>query len=249
MHYQPSLGSPGLLLSATTKKKQASGSKLRNLAKLISWLDGYAALKCVDPMKIERLAKSEGESIDEVARVWSDVREDVRDIATLPGSSSEVVKISKYLNISRMAITLMGVGIILVFLVMSSLFSVLSNPSVRLGILIAVAGAYYVVFFSYFLLSRKLNKLVIGYYEKHQGEVAKQRRRIKIATQRLIDVLAMRIRASSDELPEKYKLRLFHDDYSNIRVLEGDNSTRKKPDAGQIIAVVKGRTISPPENK
>ena len=97
--------------------------------KLIAWLDGYVALKCVDPMKIERLAKSEGESIEDVQRIFSDVREDVQDIASLPGSSTEIVRTSKYLSIARMAITLMGVGIVLIFLIFSSLFSILSSPS------------------------------------------------------------------------------------------------------------------------
>ena len=227
-------------MSTRKKKNGASAGKLRNLAKLISWLDGYAALRCVDPIKMERLAKSEGDSMDEVKRLWSDVREDVRDIASLPGSSTDIIKTSKYLNLSRIAITLMGVGIVVIFLLVSSFIPALTNTSVRLGILVVVAGGYYAVFFTYFLLSRRLNRLVADHYEKHQGEVAKQRKHIKAVTQKMIDVLAMRIRASSDGTPEKYKLKLLNDDYSNIKVLGPSGGRRQN----EIIAVVKGRNAS-----
>jgi len=47
----------------------------------------------------------------------------------------------------------------------------------------------------------------------------------------------MRVRASEEETPEKYKLKLFHDDYSNIRIL---GKSGKHDD--EIIALVKGRS-------
>ena len=148
-------------------------SKLRNLAKLISWLDGYAALSCVDPVKIDRLARSEGSSIEEVQKIWSEVMEDVREIASLPGSSKDIVKTSRYLSFVRSAFTLMGVGIIGIFLLLSSIhiFPIFQSTAVRFGLLIAVAIGYYIVFFAYFLLSRRLTRLVADHYEKHRGEL------------------------------------------------------------------------------
>jgi len=219
-----------------------SSSKLRNLAKMISWLDGYAALSCGDPMKLERLAKSESDSIEEVGKVWNEVRRDVKEIAMLPSASDDIVRTSKYLNVARIAITLMGVGVILVFLLLSSFIPALRNSSVRIAVLIVVASLYYVVFFSYFLLGRRLNRLVAAYFEKHQGEVSKERRHAKAATQRLIDILAMKIRASPEENPENYKFKLLNDDYSNVRILQRNE---KRPD--EVVAVVKGRMT--PDNK
>ena len=209
---------------------------------MIYWLDGYAALSCVDPVKIDRLAKSEGSSIEEVQKVWSEVREDVREIASLPGSSKEIVKASRYLSFVRAGFTLMGVGIIAIFLLISSIhiFPIFQSTTARFGLLIAVAIGYYIVFFVYFLLSRRLTRLVANHYEKHKGELARQRKHIKAATQRLIDVLAMLVRASEEENPEKYKLKMLHDDYSNIHVIGKRNGGRGR--RNEFIAVVKGRS-------
>ena len=79
--------------------------------------------------------------------------------------------------------------------------------------------------------------MVADNYEKHKSELAGQKKRIKAATQRLIDVLASRVRAS-DETPEKYKLKLLHDDYSNIKILG------KSGRHDEIVAVVKGRSTA-----
>ena len=77
--------------------------------------------------------------------------------------------------------------------------------------------------------------MVADNYEKLRGELAGQRKHVKAAAQRLIDVLASRVRAS-DETPEKYKLKLLHDDYSNIRILGKTGRDE------EIIAVVKGKS-------
>jgi hypothetical protein len=90
--------------------------------------------------------------------------------------------------------------------------------------LIIFVGAYFVSFIIYFRLNKKLSRDVNTYYDKHQGEISRQRRHIKLVNQRLIDRLAMIIR-SGDYDPEKYKFSLFHNDYANIHVISEDKNS------------------------
>ena len=99
----------------------------------------------------------------------------------------------------------------------------------------AFIGAYFVGFGVYFRLNRKLTRMVNAFYESHMGEVARQRRHIKIDNQRLIDKLAMIVR-SQDLDPKKYKFSLFHDDYANINVISEDKNSIYK-------VTVKGKSL------
>ena len=216
---------------------------LRGLTKLISWLDGYAALACVDPVRIEKQVKtlsSSGKKDHEgkdIASAWQEIRKDVFEIAKLPGSSEEIAKASKRLGVVKLVFTFMGVGVIAVYLVLSTLgLLTLSGTAGRLELLIAVIIAYNAALFAYVALNRRFNSLVGSYYDKHATELARQRRHVKAVTQRVIDSLAARIRAQQID-PEKYKLSLFDKEYSNINILGQDKRGIK------YVASVKGRLV------
>ena len=68
----------------------------KQLATLISLLDGYAALSVTDPARIKRIVKNNSDDPD-VKAVWKDISKDVDDIAGLPSesdSNNEAIKTS-----------------------------------------------------------------------------------------------------------------------------------------------------------
>ena len=68
-----------------------------DLAKLISLLDGYAALSVADPARIRKIIKKSSDDT-ELESTWKDISQDVIDISTLPSESEEVMKKSKVLG-------------------------------------------------------------------------------------------------------------------------------------------------------
>jgi hypothetical protein len=207
----------------------------KELSTLISLLDGYAALSVVDPSRIRRIVKKNSDDTD-ISSVWKDISRDVDDISSLPSSSEQIMKQSRTLGILRPVIMFLGLIVFTIYFVLLG-SGVMRNLG-QLGTYVFLAGfigAYFVGFGVYFAMNRKLTRLVNNYYEKHTGEISKQRRRLKVVNQRLIDKLAQIVR-SHDYDPGKYKFSLFHDDYANINVVSEDKN--------QIYKVtVKGKSI------
>jgi hypothetical protein len=205
------------------------------LSKLISLLDGYAALSVVDPARIRRIVKKSSEDL-EIEAIWKEISRDVDDISSLPSSSEEVMKKSRVLGIMRPML------MFLVLIVLTIYFVLLSTGVIRnLGLigadvfLIGLVAAYVLVFGVYFILNRRLTRVVNSYYEKHTGEIARQRRHLKVVNQRLIDKLAQIVRSRNLD-PNKYQFSVFHDDYANINIVSEDKN--------QIYKVaVKGRSL------
>jgi len=202
---------------------------------MISMLDGYAALSITDPARIKRIAKNSSDDPD-VKAVWKEISKDVDDISGLPAESDEVVKQSRRLGILRPVIMFLGLIVFTIYFVLLG-----TGVIAHLGILGTYAllgafiGAYFVGFAVYFILNRRLTRTANAYDDSHQGEVARQRRHIKVVNQRLIDKLAMIIR-SEDRDPKKYKFRLFHNDYANINVVSEDKNSI-------YTVTVKGKTL------
>ncbi|MDA4112025.1 MAG: hypothetical protein OK439_05760 [Thaumarchaeota archaeon] len=207
----------------------------KDLSRLISFLDGYAALSVVDPLRIKRIVKKNPDDPD-IAAVWKEVSRDVDDISSLPSSSDQVMKQSKILGILRPVIMFLGLIVFTIYFVLQGL-GVMRNLGSS-GVYVFLGGflvTYLVGFGVYFTMNRKLTRLVNAYYEKHMGEIARQRRHLKVVNQRLIDKLAMIVR-SRDYDPSRFKFSLFHDDYANINVVREDKN--------QIYTVVvKGKSV------
>ncbi len=207
----------------------------KDLSNLVSLLDGYAALSIVDPQRIRRIIKRNSNDSD-LQAAWKEISRDVDDISSLPSESEEVLKKSKVLGILRPVIMFLGLIVFTIYFVLLG-SGILRNLG-QLGayaFLIGFIAAYFVGFFVYFFLNRRLTRTVNTHYQKHMGEIARQRRHIKTVNQRLIDKLAMIVR-SHDYDPAKYKFSLFHDDYANINVVSEDKN--------QIYKVtVKGKSI------
>ncbi len=207
----------------------------KQLATLIPLLDGYAALSVTDPARIKRIVKNNSDDPD-VKAVWKDISKDVDDIAGLPSESDQIMKLSRRLGILRPVIMFLGLIVFTIYFILLG-----TGVIAHLGIVGAYAflgafiGAYFVGFGVYFRLNRKLTRMVNAFYESHMGEVARQRRHIKIDNQRLIDKLAMIVR-SQDLDPKKYKFSLFHDDYANINVISEDKNSIYK-------VTVKGKSL------
>jgi hypothetical protein len=206
-----------------------------DLAKLISLIDGYAALSVSDPARIRKIIKKNPDD-SELESIWKEISRDVDDISTLPSESEVVLKKSKVLGILRPVIMFLGLIVFTIYFVLLG-SGVLKNLGTlgAYAFLIGFVAAYFVGFALYFILNRRLTRTVNTYYERHMGEIAKQRRHLKVVNQRLIDKLAQIVR-SRDYDPNRYKFSLFHDDYANINVISEDKY--------QIYKVtVKGKTL------
>lgn len=216
--------------------KTVSEKDLGTLKNMIEWLDGYSACYNADPFKIERMVdKRKGE--DEITSAWSQVRQDVSDIITLPDSSEEITNANRRVRIYRplSAILIFGSG--LSVLLISGL-RLTPNRLELLAILVVLFAIYATVLSLWYRGTRKLYRMVRDYYITNGGRVSKQKSHLKSVAQRLIDSLTLSVRTNKLD-PEKYKMRLLHDDYSNIRVLK--EQTPKNMDTAVYTSVVKAR--------
>lgn len=207
---------------------------------MIEWFDGYAACYNADPFRIEKLVNKKKEE-DEVSKAWSAIRQDVSDIITLPDSSEEIKETQRKSRIYRplSAVLIFGSGLSL--LIISGLHLGLSRVTL-LGVLVVLLAIYALVLSLWYRSSRNLYRMVREYYKAYGNKATKQRAHIKYVTQNLIDVMTATIRNEQLD-PERLKIKLLHDDYSNIRVLKEENP--KNLDRPLYVAVVKAR--SPPQ--
>ena len=200
-------------------ESQDEAREMQAICRMITWFDGYANLSCVDPVRIERTAKLCGE---DVRGVFSRVRGDIQTIARLPAGSRRVVRLGKMVNTSRFLL----LGFILlavVFWLLASQFApkLLSAPGTSLAVLGIIAVVFNSDLVVYMYSTRKLSKEVRDYFRSHGDEAKFQRRRVKEATQALIDKLATRVRSSGAE-PKKYTFTVLDQGYANIRASRGE---------------------------
>lgn len=206
------------------KKKQQFQASPKDLAALATYLDGYAALSLVDPERIRKIIKRNSED-RYVEEVWKEIGSDVHDISALPSSSEGIMKLSRRIGILKPLSLFLPLGLFIAYLALEAIGLTRDlGQSGALAFLAAFIGVYLIGFSSYIVMNRLLTRKVKAYYEQHMGEVSKQRHRIKLANQRLIDRLAMNIRARKSD-PGKYKFLLLHSDYGNISVLHEDKNS------------------------
>lgn len=205
-------------------KKKAFQANPHDVATLVTYLDGYAALSVIDPAKIQRIIKRNLEDRD-IAQVWGQIETDVSDIATLPSSSDEIMHLAKRVDRLKPISMFLPLILLIAYIVLGAL-GLISKLGIlgAVGFLVFLGAAYAIGIYLYISSTRKLSKVVAKYYDRHEATLSKQRRRIKLANQRLIDKIAMEIR-SRDRDPEKYRFELLHNDYANIRVLSEDKNS------------------------
>jgi BMFP domain-containing protein YqiC len=206
--------------------------KLGDLAKLVTWLDGYSIMSPVDPLRLRRIAKKYPEDHD-IALAWKEVESDVWEIARIPSTSSEITKLSKILGVLKQTLMFVGLIVFTIYIIGSGLGTLdfLGRYGTLVFAIIFVA-AYVVGFGSYFYLDKRLDRLVRSCYAKHANEILKQRKHIKQINQRLIDKIAAEIRARRTD-PEKYRFTLMQKDYSNIVV-------QKEQGDSTFVVIIKG---------
>lgn len=212
---------------------------LKTLQNMIGWLDGYAACYNADPFRIEKLASKRRDD-DEVSKAWSEIRSDVSDVITLPDSSEEIKEKQRKTRIYRplSAVLIFGSGLSL--LVISGLHLNLNKLNLIFALIILLA-IYAIVLSLWYRASRSLYRMVREYYRTYGNRVSKQRVHIKTVNQRLIDLLTVAVRNNKLD-PEKYKMKLLHNDYSNVRVLKETNP--KNMDRPLYVSIVKARSPS-----
>jgi hypothetical protein len=200
------------------REKIEEQNTLYSFAHLITWLDGYVALSCVDPVRIERMVRNYPQ--EDLVRAWAQAKDDVYKIGKLPTSSSKIIRLTKISNITKIMFILVGVIAVILWLLVSRLgFPFFSGPYSELALLAALVVAYNLNLFAYYWSGRRLNAEVREFYEKHSGEVSGQRKHLRQITQGLIDGLTMRVLRHEHD-PKKYGFTLFHTNYKNIRIVE-----------------------------
>lgn len=197
----------------------------KQLATLVSLLDGYAALSVSDPARVKKLAKGLSNEDPELKSAWREISKDVDDISSLPSASDDIMKQSRRLGIMRPVMMFLPLIVLTIYYVLLGTRVLAHVGQVGAYIFLGIfVTAYLVSFFAYFALNKRLSRTVNEYYDKHLGEISRQRRHIKIINQRFIDKLAMIVR-SEDLDPNKYRFSLFHNDYVNINVISEDKNS------------------------
>jgi hypothetical protein len=189
------------------------------IARLISWFDGYVELYTVDPVRVERALKNySGTDLDQI---WKSVKGDIVQIVDLPGKSHDVEKYTK--RASKARILSMIIGVITFAALIIYLFF---QPQIKsLGgqdLIIVIPAVMIALLYGFFMLTifstRSLNKAMRDFYDKHTGELSKQKTHMRDATQQLIDRLSREIYSHGFE-PSRFKFQLYHSNYKNIEVV------------------------------
>ena len=204
-------------MSSKSRVKELT-QKDSGMAQLITWFDGYAALHIVDPLRIERMLKSQkGAELDQI---WKSVKKDVEAITDLPSGSMKVKRYSRMASYARLAsliMTAVSFAFLILFYLFQSSLKMLGNPLVAPAIIIA---AMYVAIMISLFASRRMNNAVRSFYQEHSSELSKNRVHLRESAQNLIDRLQRDV-ASHDLDPMRYRFQVFHTDYKNIHVLKG----------------------------
>ena len=167
---------------------EAESKDMRVICSVITWLDGYANLSCVDPLKIERAVKL---CREDVHGTWAKSKGDVYSIGRLPSESEKVVRLAKIVNTSRLlffGFALLSVALFLFALLISP--RLFSNPTLGILALVIIAIVLNADIFAYVYSARKLSLAVKEFFEKKRDRAPLERRRIRDAVQALIDKLA-----------------------------------------------------------
>lgn len=204
---------------------------------MIEWFDGYAACYNADPFKIEKLVNKRNDQDDEISRGWYEIRNDVSDIITLPDDSERIIAAQRKNRIYRPLSAVLVFGSGLSLLLVSGLHLTPSRL-VILGLLVGLIAIYSITLWFWYRASKRLYRLVRDYYNQNMNKISKQRMHIRSVNQRLIDLLTARVRLDKLQ-PERYKMRLLHNDYSNIRILREEKS--KSVDRTIYVSVVKAK--------
>jgi len=202
--------------------KSEKEALVSELIKIIHWLDGYRAYRCVEPSMIEKSFTKF--PMEYLRNSWREIREDIYKIATFPTSFPEI---GKMYTLATVAKFFLGV-LFLLFMVTSiartrgakSVFGLINLNHLSMAIAIslcAVIGLYYL---SNILTYKKIDRC----YKENEHVLGKRRKRLKSATQALIDRLAYYMRKFGYD-PENYRFKLFNTDYKGISVHKRD---RKK---------------------
>ena len=189
--------------------------EMKEICKLITWLDGYANLSCVDPLKIERAMKLCG---DDVQGIWDRIKDDIYSIGKLPTESERVVRLARIISISRMFFLGFALLSVASFLLASQIAPKLfSNMEFGLLALAVVAAVFNVNVVVYVYSSRKLSRAVNEFFEESRDKAKPQRGRAKDAAQAMINRLASRIKSTGAE-PSGYRFTLLNPNYTSVRV-------------------------------
>ena len=206
--------------------------------KIISFLDGYAALVVVDPSRVEKMIKNSSQ--DDIQNTWKQAKDDVGKIAGLPSTNPKILRLAKILGIVKTLFMFIGLIGVLIWVVLSYLrlpfFVGADAPLIFVGILFGLFVGSFVI---YYYFNRRLTLRVNDYYEKHSGEIINNRRHLRTVTQQLIDKLTFYVRRHQFD-PKQYEFTLYHPDYKNVKIV--------KEDKGAYFATVAARTASSNED-
>jgi len=185
------------------------------LCNLITWLDGYANLSCVDPLRIEKAVRLCGK---DVKAIWERTKEDVYAIGKLPIESEKVVRWAKIVNASKFlffGFAMLAMGLfILASQAAPRFFSKASNSILLVAIIAVLFNSDIIV---YIYSSRRLSLEVKEFFEGSEDKAKLERKRVKDAAQALINKLASRIKSMETE-PSEYQFTLYDSGYANVRV-------------------------------
>lgn len=183
------------------------------ISRMITWFDAESELIPTDVNIIERALRDY--SGTDIFAIWKDVREDFVAISSLPAKSEELTKFSRMLTRVRFGLFLGSVAAMVFTLVVS--FKLIALPFDPSYIVFALFIILYGVFALNTFLNRSYNRKLAKLYSDHLEEFSSRRKKIRKATQKLIDKLNSDVRSFKLE-PNKFSFDVVHSDYKNIIV-------------------------------
>ena len=195
--------------------------EMQAICKLITWLDGYANLSCVDPLRIEKAMKLCG---DDVQGIWSRIKNDVYAIGRLPSESERVVRLAKITSVSRFLFFGLMLLAAALFLLASQIApGLFSNANHSLLVFAIIAVVFNADVIVYIFSARRLSLAAKEFFEESREKAKPERRSVKDAAQSLIGKLASRIRSTGAD-PQAYPFTLLDSGYVHVRVTKGKGS-------------------------
>jgi hypothetical protein len=198
--------------------KRLEADELRNICLFIETLDSLRAFRRKSLETVKNAFLKVG--VKSISQEWDRLRKDIEKIVYMPLKIPGVPKLIKAVLIMKFLFLL---TLLPGFFIFMSQFLLRNRNSALLRFnwltMLVVLILPLILGYSYIILDFSIRRKIAAYEMLHEDKFRTKKEKLKGVVQKAIDLLVERIERSKYP-PEDYKLKLYFDDYRNIRVIK-----------------------------
>jgi len=199
-------------------RKRLEDEELRNICLFIETLDSLRAFRRKDLDTIKNIFLKV--DVKNITKEWDHLKKDIEKIVYMPLKIPGMPKLMKIALIMRFLFLLMLLPGFLIF--MSQFLLKNRNPTLfqfNWPTMLLVLILPLIFGYSYIMLDFSIRRRIAAYEMLHEDKFRTKKEKLKNIVQKAIDLLVERIEHSKYP-PEDYKIKLYFDDYRNIRIIK-----------------------------